>query len=43
MGLLKHESGIKKPGMDKIIKVPNKVLPKRLVDDGDSKSSNKKR
>ena len=33
MGLAKHEFGTKKPLLDKIIKISNKVLPKRIVDE----------
>lgn len=29
MGLAKHEFGDKNPGLNKIIKIPNKILPKR--------------
>lgn len=29
----KHELGIENPGIDKIVKIPNKILPKRDVDD----------
>lgn len=43
MGLAKHEFGINKPSRAKIIKIPNTALPKRLVDDDDSKSTQKER
>jgi hypothetical protein len=39
MGLAKHELGKSRPGLDSIIKISNKVLPKRQVDDNDVKDS----
>jgi hypothetical protein len=33
MALAKHEFGTHKPGLDKIAKISNKVLPKRNVED----------
>jgi predicted MPP superfamily phosphohydrolase len=33
MGIAKHEFGVKKPGLDKIVQISNKAIPKRLVDD----------
>ena len=32
MGLAKHQFGIKKPGLDKIIQISNKNLPPREYD-----------